>query len=144
MKMKGILVVAGLWAAVAGANAQKGVDNGTKYGSGEDSIRCLTNISLFVPYTKVNNFQDAYPSWKIAYEECPAATKDIYLYGVRIMNWKIEQEKDATKREALINDLMAVYDKRIQYFGNDPKYGKDWIVGRKTQDYLSQIGRAHV
>ena len=29
MKMKGILVVAGLWAAVAGANAQKGVDNGT-------------------------------------------------------------------------------------------------------------------
>lgn len=140
MKMKGILVVAGLWAAVAGANAQKGVDNGTKYGSGEDSIRCLTNISLFVPYAKVNNFQDAYPSWKIAYEECPAATKDIYLYGVRIMNWKIEQEKDATKREALINDLMAVYDKRIQYFGNDPKYGKDWIVGRKTQDYLSLKG----
>lgn len=140
MKMKGILIVAGLWAAVAGANAQKGVDNGTKYGSGEDSIRCLTNISLFVPYAKVNNFQDAYPSWKIAYEECPAATKDIYLYGVRIMNWKIEQEKDATKRETLINDLMAVYDKRIQYFGNDPKYGKDWIVGRKTQDYLSLKG----
>lgn len=57
MKMKGILVVAGLWVAVAGAYAQKGVDNGTRYGSGEDSIRCLTNISLFVPYAKVNNYR---------------------------------------------------------------------------------------
>ncbi|WP_315264082.1 hypothetical protein [Tannerella forsythia] len=140
MKMKGILVVAGLWVAVAGAYAQKGVDNGTRYGSGEDSIRCLTNISLFVPYAKVNNYQDAYSSWKIAYEECPAATKDIYLYGVRIVNWQIEQEKDATKRDALINDLMAVYDKRIQYFGNDGKYGKDWITARKTQDYLRLKG----
>ena len=132
MKMKGILIVAGLWVAVAGAYAQKGVDNGTRYGSGEDSIRCLTNISLFVPYAKVNNYQDTYPSWKIAYEECPAATKDIYLYGVRIVNWQIEQEKDATKRDALINDLMAVYNKRIQYFGNNSKYGKDWITARKT------------
>ena len=56
------------------------------------------------------------------------------------MNWQIEQEKDATKRDALINDLMAVYDKRIQYFGNDGKYGKDWITARKTQDYLRLKG----
>mgnify|MGYP006949641461 FL=1 len=29
-----------------GAYAQKGVDTGTPFGSGEDSVRCITNISL--------------------------------------------------------------------------------------------------
>ena len=141
MKIKGILSVAVLLATVVmSANAQKGVDNGTQFGSGEDSIRCLTNISLFIPYAKVNNYQDAYPYWKIAYDECPAATKDIYLYGVRIMNWKIEQEKDPAKKDALINDLMAVYDKRVKYFGSDKKYGKDWILARKVEDYLRLKG----
>ena len=121
MNIKGFLSVALFLATVMSANAQKGVDNGTQFGSGEDSIRCLTNISLFIPYAKVNNFQDAYPYWKIAYDECPAATKDIYLYGVRIMNWKIAQEKDPTKQAALIDELMAVYDKRVKYFGGDQK-----------------------
>lgn len=140
MKMKIFLVALALLATLTGANAQKGVDNGTRFGSGADSIRCLTNISLFVSNAKVNNYKDAYPYWKIAYEECPASTKDLYLYGVRIVNWQIEQEKDPAKRDALVDFLMAVYDKRIQYFGNTRKYGKDWIVGRKTQDYLSLKG----
>lgn len=123
-----------------GAYAQKGVDTGTRFGSGEDSIRCVTNISLFVPYAKGGNFKDAYDFWKIVYDECPAATKDIYLYGVRIMGWKIAQEKDPAKKKALIDDLMAVYDKRVKYFGNDRRYGKDWIVSRKVQDYFAQVG----
>jgi len=140
MNIKGFLSVALFLATVMSANAQKGVDNGTQFGSGEDSIRCLTNISLFIPYAKVNNFQDAYPYWKIAYDECPAATKDIYLYGVRIMNWKIAQEKDPAKQAALIDELMAVYDKRVKYFGGDQKYGKDWILARKVEDYLRLKG----
>ncbi|MDR2119653.1 MAG: hypothetical protein LBP64_02085 [Tannerella sp.] len=122
------------------ANAQKGVDNGTRFGSGEDSIRCLENVSLATSYAKVDNFQDAYPFWKIAYDECPAATKDLYLYGVRIINWQISQEKDPGKVSTLINDLIAVYDKRIKYFGDDPRYGKDWIIARKAQDYMRLKG----
>ena len=46
MNIKGFLSVALFLATVMSANAQKGVDNGTQFGSGEDSIRCLTNISL--------------------------------------------------------------------------------------------------
>ncbi|MDR1331700.1 MAG: hypothetical protein LBK07_06305 [Tannerella sp.] len=122
------------------ANAQKGVDNGTRFGSGADSIRCLENVSLATSYAKVDNFQDAYPFWKIAYDECPAATKDLYLYGVRIVNWQISQEKDPAKLSALTDDLMAVYDKRVKYFGDDPRYGKDWIVARKAQDYMRLKG----
>jgi tetratricopeptide (TPR) repeat protein len=140
MKIKGFFLSVGLLATIMSANAQKGVDNGTQYGSGEDSIRCLTNISLFLPYAKVKNFADAYPTWKSAYEECPGASKDLYLYGVQIIDWQISLEKDAAKREALVQDLMDLYDKRVKYFGNDPKYGKDWIVTRKAQDYIRLKG----
>ena len=35
---------------------------------------------------------------------------------------------------------MAVYDKRVKYFGDDRRYGKDWIVSRKAQDYIAQMG----
>ena len=132
MNIKGFLSVALFLATVMSANAQKGVDNGTQFGSGEDSIRCLTNISLFIPYAKVNNFQDAYPYWKIAYDECPAATKDIYLYGVRIMNWKIAQEKDPAKQAALIDEQVTVSDLKTingkKYaFDQDGKMLYGWI-----------------
>ncbi|RHJ95332.1 tetratricopeptide repeat protein [Parabacteroides bouchesdurhonensis] len=140
MKLKVLLIAAGCSMGMFGAYAQKGVDNGTQFGSGEDSIRCITNISLFGPYAKAGNYKDALEFWKIAYNECPAATKDIYLYGVRIVGWQIQNEKDPAKRMALINDLMGVYDKRVKYFGNDRRYGKDWIISRKAQDYIQYMG----
>ena len=111
-----------------------------QFGSGADSARCVENISLFIPYAKAGNFKDAYEFWKITYDECPAATKDIYLYGVRIVGWQIENEKDPAKKAALIDKLMAVYDQRIKYFGDDSRYGKDWIVSRKAQDYIQYMG----
>jgi tetratricopeptide (TPR) repeat protein len=140
MKIKVFLLAAGCLIGASSAFAQKGVDNGTPFGSGEDSMRCITNISLFTPYAKNGNFRDALEFWKIAYEECPAATKDIYLYGVRIVGWQIDNETDPVKKAALINDLLAVYDKRIKYFGKEPRYEKDWIVGRKAQDYVQRLG----
>lgn len=140
MKIKVLLVALGCSIGALGAYAQKGVDNGTQFGSGEDSVRCITNISLFVPYAKAGNFKDAQEFWKIAYDECPAATKDIYLYGVRIVSWQIENENDPAKKKELVNYLMEVYDKRVKYFGNDSRYGKDWIVGHKASDYVQYMG----
>ena len=141
MKIKVLLLALGCTMGTLGAYAQKGVDNGTQFGSGEDSVRCITNISLFVPYAKAGNFKDAQEFWKIAYDECPAATKDIYLYGVRIVSWQIENEKDPAKKKELINNLMEVYDKRVKYFGNDRRYGKDWIIGNKATDYVQYMGK---
>ena len=104
MKIKVLLLALGCSMMSFGAYAQKGVDTGTPFGSGEDSVRCITNISLFVPYAKAGNFKDAYEFWHQAYTECPGAHKDIYLYGVRIMDWKINTEKDPAKKAALIDE----------------------------------------
>jgi len=134
MKTKIIIGAACIILAV-GTKAQKGIDNGTQYGSGEDSVRCLTNISLFIPYAKSGNYKDAYEFWLQVYEECPAATKNTYIYGIDILNWKISQETDPTKKEALVSQLMQLYDDRVKYFGDDKKYSEDWIVARKAHMY---------
>ena len=67
MKIKVLLLALGCSMMSFGAYAQKGVDTGTPFGSGEDSVRCITNISLFVPYAKAGNFKDAYEFWYQAY-----------------------------------------------------------------------------
>lgn len=102
MKIKVLLLALGCTMGTLGAYAQKGVDNGTQFGSGEDSVRCITNISLFVPYAKAGNFKDAFDFWKIVYDECPAATKDIYLYGVKIMAGRSPKRKIPLRRMLLL------------------------------------------
>ena len=76
MKIKVLLLAFGCSMMSFGAYAQKGVDTGTPFGSGEDSVRCITNISLFVPYAKAGNFKDAYEFWYQAYTECHIDTID--------------------------------------------------------------------
>ena len=88
MKIKVLLLALGCTMGTLGAYAQKGVDNGTQFGSGEDSVRCITNISLFVPYAKAGNFKDAFDFWKIVYDECPCRYKR-YLF-VRCENYGLE------------------------------------------------------
>jgi len=139
MNIKILLMVACIMIAT-GAKAQKGIENGTPNGSGQDSIDCLININLFIPYAKSGNFKDALPFWQKVYDDCPGSTKNVYVYGEDIINWQISQETDAAKKDALIDQLMLLYDKRIKYFGDDPRYGRDWIISRKAQTYNALKG----
>ena len=59
MKIKVLLLAFGCSMMSFGAYAQKGVDTGTTFGSGEDSVRCITYISLFVHYAKGGYFKVA-------------------------------------------------------------------------------------
>lgn len=127
-------LAAGLMATAA--MAQTGVASGTPYGSGQDSVRCRQNLSLFSSYAKAESYQDAIAPWEAAYKECPGSSKNIYVYGVRILKWQIEQEKNATKRAALVDKLLALYDSRARYFGDDAKQGVDVITTNKITDYL--------
>jgi hypothetical protein len=139
MNIKILLMVACIMTA-AGAKAQKGVDNGTPFGSGQDSVDCVVNTTLFFPYAHSGNYKDALGPWQKVYDDCPGSTKDIYLHGVNIINWQISQETDPAQKDALIDKLMQLYDKRIKYFGDDKRYGKDWIIARKAQSYNTLKG----
>lgn len=104
------------------------------------SDRCRQNLSLFSTYAKAGDFQSAYEPWLAAYKECPESSKNIYIHGANILKFKINGEKDATKKAKYIEELLSLYDARIKYFGNDPKKGKDAIVLDKVNDYLVLLG----
>ncbi|SMO66645.1 Tetratricopeptide repeat-containing protein [Saccharicrinis carchari] len=122
------------------AIAQKGVEDGSRYGHGEDSIRCLKNLSLFTEYVKQKSFADAIPSWEIVYNECPLSSSRIYTDGIKIMDWRIKNEKDKAKKDELFEKLMGIYDQRIKYMGNHRRYNEGYILGRKATKMLSYKG----
>ena len=77
---------------------------------------CLMNVSLFNESCKNKQYAEA---------------------GADILGWKIEQTTDPAERKALVDLLMQMYDKRIKYFGDDPKYPVHYILGLKGVDYCN-------
>jgi tetratricopeptide (TPR) repeat protein len=119
MKLKGslyILFLTGASLFMTEVFSQRGIDDGSQYGHGEDSIRCLRNISLYREYARQNLFKDALPFWRKAFSECPRASKNIYIDGVKIYRYYIDKEKDENIKSALVDTLMMIYDQRIEYY----------------------------
>ncbi|WP_373815668.1 tetratricopeptide repeat protein [Porphyromonas loveana] len=140
MNTRNLFVTVALLFSAGSVYAQTGAQTNTPFGSGEDSIRCRQNISLFTTHARSGNFQEAYDFWLKAYEECPASTKNIYIYGVRIAEWRLQNEQDPAKRQEALDMLLKLYDDRAKYFGDDPKYGLDFIMASKVSDYMRYMG----
>ncbi len=117
--------------------AQKGVEDGSKYGHGEDSVRCLENLSLYSEYYKQRNIKEAFPYWQIAFNECPLSNSRLYSDGENIVMALLKKENDATKQEEYYQLLMKVYDQRIKYFGSHRKYPASYINGKKAVSMLT-------
>ncbi len=142
MKSVKLFLVAGAFVlAVTSAYAVKGIENGSKYGTGEDSIRCLEQASLLNNYYKIKAYDDAYNSFKIVYDECPqAAGRTLYSNGSFLIKYKMSQEQDKAKKQEWFKLLMECYEKRIQYFGGDKKYPESYIRGLQAIDYIELSG----
>lgn len=96
---------------------------------------CTKDVSLFYEAAKNKLYADAVEPWLRVYEQCPNANKAIYSQGPNIIEWQISQAKTEEEKQVLKNRLMEVYDKRIEYFGNDPKYPVAYILGEKGLGY---------
>lgn len=96
---------------------------------------CILNTSLFSESVKNKQYADALGPWKQVYENCPNYNKAIYNSGQKIIKWQISEAKTEEERTALKNQLMKLYDDRIKWFGDDPRYPKAYILGLKAVDY---------
>lgn len=97
---------------------------------------CLANASLFATSYKQKDFAGAYDPWLQVYENCPNANRAIYTYGEKILEWKISNEQDPAKKEALKAMSVELYDKWIKYKA-DNVYPKGRILGRKACTYIA-------
>ncbi len=55
--MKKIGLIAFALVTVTGVYAQKGVEDGSRYGHGQDSINTLRNISIYGEFVKTKNYK---------------------------------------------------------------------------------------
>ncbi len=118
--------------------AQKGIEDGSRFGHGEDSIKCRQNISLYSEYYRQRDYVYAYKFWKPVFTDCPYSSKNVFIQGEKLLKDKIEREKDATIRSNLIDTLMMLFDQRIEIFGEKGKVrgrqGVALLNYRRTDD----------
>lgn len=97
-----------------------------------DSNKCREQLSLYREYYKIKMYAYALPHWRWMFLNCPAATQNIYIDGIKIMSSTIDSTKDASLREKLIDTLLMVYDQRIKTYGRE-----GYVLGRKAIDAVS-------
>ncbi len=108
-----------------GANAQS-LDS--KFGL--DSAKTVEKISIYTELVKQKNYQDALPAWRYVFNNAPNYSVSTYGRGIYIIRYMIKK----TKSPEYIDTLMMVYDQRIKCFGNDRRFPKGYVLGRKAVD----------
>lgn len=110
-----ILFLAAASIAVSAVYATKAVEDGSRFGSGADSIKCFENVNLYTEYMKTKDWPNAYTYWKEVYTDAPFCYASIYTNGAKILKALIGESKDATQQKTYATELLAVHRKRIKY-----------------------------
>jgi tetratricopeptide (TPR) repeat protein len=88
-----------------------------KYGpTVEDSIQCLLNIQNYQTEYTSRNYDLALPLWREVLKNCPQASENVYIRGLVMMRYLIDKTSDPALKEARIDSLLMLYDKRMEYF----------------------------
>ena len=101
---------------------------------------CVMNVSLFHEAVKNKMYADAYNPWWSVYTTCPNANKSIYSDGAKIVEALYQATSDPAEKERLAKLAVERQDKRIKYFGTDPKYPTAYILGEKGLAYMDFYG----
>ncbi len=149
MKLKALIIALSIMTTMVSFASTPGTlglpqDDGSKYGS--DSVTCIMNLSLYREFYKQwkgskyknNSIDDALISWRKVYNSCPRASENIYVDGVKMISFRIRKAKDPVVKAGLIDTLMTIYDRRIEYFPYKHKTTRPQegaILGRKGVDF---------
>lgn len=104
---------------------QKGIEDGSKYGHGEDSANCRRNLSLYKTYYDQQNYDMALTFWRKAFLECPRSSSNLHLHGINMF----KEMYAKTGERKYVDTIEMIYDARIKYFDR-----KAYYLGRKGMD----------
>lgn len=93
----------------------------SKYGSTPEEVKeCKKNLSLYREYRDQKLYDQALPFWRNAFNNCPKSAKTIYTDGAKfykeILDGIYKDEAKVKERDAYLDTLMLIYDKRIENF----------------------------
>jgi tetratricopeptide (TPR) repeat protein len=85
----------------------------------EDRATAEEKNALYTDFLKQDNFKAALPhlDWLLA--NAPDLNESLYINGAKIFEGLADNEPDAAKTVEYQEQALSMYDKRIQYFGNE-------------------------
>lgn len=95
----------------------------SKYGP--DSASCVMNMSLYKDDYKKKKYDDAYPYWRAVLDSCPMASKNTFVHGPNILEYKIKMaktNKDTAAYEKYLQELFDLFELRAQCYPEDKGY----------------------
>ena len=96
------------------------------YGTGQDSVKCIKQLNLYRDFRDNKELRKALPHWQSAVKLCPKASKRLYIDGEDFYETFIEKAQDTATKQAYVDSLMWVYDKRIETYGQEA-----YVKGKK-------------
>ncbi len=93
----------------------------------------VETASIFEQFYKQGDYKSALAPWTIVYMKFPKSSDNVYIQGIKMYEDMIGKASEAEK-DALLNKILEIYDKRIKYFGNE-----GYNLGRKATIYLKYM-----
>ena len=100
--MKTIIFMIGIL-FITNANAQK--------------FDCSSKISAYQELTRAKKMTEAFDIWSEVRKNCPKENEVIYIDGIQILQYQIDNATSADEKEKLVRDVLKLYD---QYNKNFP------------------------
>ncbi|MGV6845566.1 MAG: tetratricopeptide repeat protein [Lutibacter sp.] len=76
---------------------------------------CSIKYNLFKGDYKAKKYDAAYDNWMWCMDNCPTLSVNIYKYGIKIAEHKLETASEANKKGAA-DVVMRVFNQRLKYF----------------------------
>ncbi len=96
---------------------------------------CLQNQAIYQNRYKnesaSKNFTpETFKAWRNLFFTCPTKSKNMYFpHGVTMFSSLYQKETDKVKKQQYLDTIMMIYDRRIEYFGEESNY-----IGKKGAD----------
>lgn len=91
---------------------------------GTDSIKCHEFLHIYNNEYQMGARAEVYEAWKVVYDICPASSKNNFIFGPAILKARIKVEKSDSVKTELVNTLIDLYDKRLEFFPEKYTYVK--------------------
>ena len=100
----------------------------------------INALSIFSEYVKAKNYDAAFQPWMELRQRNPKFNSAIYVYGERILKYKI-LNSSSDEKTSFINDLLKLWQEKREHFPNKTPLGD--ILAKSAQlqyDYKVDLG----
>lgn len=91
----------------------------------------MSNYTLYKQFYEQKDYKSALGPWRKVFHFYPKSSENLYIHGIYMYQSFVDKATDRKIKNAYLDSLMQVYDKRIKYFDK-----KGYNLGRQGTDYL--------